>query len=129
MLRPVHTNDALFVEYSKEAITAVINYMRDYGFEDTDQGSVKDSCLHKGIWKRVDHFVVQFKKADDTFGYKRCLTLEDCMTFQAEQAQWADLAAEWANDPEGGIHAAQAGMGDDSASVGYAQHGAAELGA
>ena len=129
MLRPVHTNDALFVEYSPEAITAVINYMREKGFEDTDQGSVKDSSLPKGIWKRADHFVVQFKKADDTFGYKRCATLEDCIIFQAEQAEQADLAAECANDPEGGIDAAQAGMGDDSASVGYEQHGAAELGA
>lgn len=87
VLRPVQPNDNVFVEYNNDMITAVLSYIRSFGFEVITR-DVKQ-VLPKGIHHRKNKqgemaFVVKYIKPGGSHGFRKCSTLEDALAFQAD---------------------------------------------
>ena len=86
VIRHVHRKDNLFVAYDATQLSAIIQFIRDHGFQDV----LTPEKLHlpKGIRKRGHNkFVVVFMKDDGSVGYKTKDTLEDAIAFQLEQKE------------------------------------------
>ena len=84
-LRPIHSKDALFVEYDAQNLTRVFNFMRKAGFLDDGVYGPRDPSLPKGVWKRGEQYVVHFQKSSAESGFKKCESLEAVHAFMAQQ--------------------------------------------
>ena len=85
VLRHVRRNDNVFVAYDATQLSAIIQFIRDHGFQDVL--TPEKFHLPPGIQKRKHKFVVVFMKDDGSVGYKSKDTLEDAIAWQLEQAQ------------------------------------------
>lgn len=89
-LRPIHSKDALFVEYDAQNLTRVFNFLRQAGFDDElSSYGPRDPSLPKGVWKRGNCYLVLFKKAG-VQATKTCDSLETVHAFIAQQQTSAE---------------------------------------
>jgi hypothetical protein len=79
VLKPVHPNDNLFVEYEPTALWQVLTYIRNSGFSDEVRKFSKRESLPKGVFRRGDAFLVRSKRADGKHRYTTCKDLETAM--------------------------------------------------
>ena len=82
VIRQVHRKDNLFVAYDATQLSAIIQFIRDHGFQDVPPDKLH---LPKGIYQRKHKFTVTYMKDDGSVGYKTKLTLEDAIAWQLEQ--------------------------------------------
>ena len=80
VLRPVHPNDVLAVEYTEDAIDAVIKCIRAEGF--LDQMKLATTA-QPGIWHRKGFVLATIKQDDGHITSKKCLTGEEAVAVQA----------------------------------------------
>ena len=91
VLRPVHSTDNLFVAYKAEALTPLMHYLREAGFEEPREHKTKQFPKGtKGVHVRKNCLVVKFKKRDGANGYKTVKTLDEAVAFKAEPVQHDD---------------------------------------
>ena len=63
VLRPIHPTDNLFVAYKAEALTPLMHYLRDAGFEEPREHKTQQFPKGtKGVHVRKYCLVVKFKK-------------------------------------------------------------------
>ena len=63
VMRPIHPNDGLFVEYSDTSIGIVIKFLRESGFDES-LATTHEPSLPKGTLKRQSQFLVKYTKND-----------------------------------------------------------------
>ena len=83
VLRPVVSNDNLFVACDEQMLGAVLNYIRSSGFEERQPRSVSKD-LPRGIQRRGGAFVVKYVKPEGAIGWKRAKTMDDAVAFLAD---------------------------------------------
>jgi hypothetical protein len=82
MLRPVHPNDSLCVEYTEQSITAVLTYVRNREFL-ASKPLQRDPSVPQGIQKWADHYQIVVKHSDGTRSFRKCKDLEAAIAEQA----------------------------------------------
>lgn len=92
VLRPVHPNDMVAVEYSANCIGHVVKLLREGGFDEVSYQ--RDVTLPKGIRKRGMSFMVVHKRVDGTERYVTCKTIERAIATQANLIAEADVEDE-----------------------------------
>ena len=88
ILRPVHPNDIVAVEYNPNCIGHVLKLLREGGFDEVSYQ--RDTTLPKGIRKRGMCFMVVHKRKDGTEKFVKCKTAEIAIATQANLAQAGD---------------------------------------
>jgi hypothetical protein len=86
VLRPVHPQDAVFVEYNNASIAAVVQWLRTSEF---DEGlkRARTLGLPKGIHKRLfgeKKYAVVYTKPDGSISQKLVRELDDALAFHAD---------------------------------------------
>lgn len=83
VMRPIHPNDGLFVEYSDTSIGIVIKFLRESGFDES-LATTHEPSLPKGTLKRQSQFLVKYTKNDGNTGHKSCKDLDEVHSFLAK---------------------------------------------
>jgi len=92
VLRPVHPNDAIFVEYSNSSIAAVVHYLRTSQFDDSLKRA-RTVGLPKGIHKKISgdkNYIVTYTKPDGSIAQKFVRELDDALAFHADPTMKLD---------------------------------------
>ena len=85
VLRPIHPDDCVFVEYEDDTISVVLGFLRAGGFGE----SKRPNTMHLPRGTRVrsagkHNFSVRYTKGDGTISKKICKTIDEALAFQAD---------------------------------------------